>query len=109
VGLGSCKEKEKDEYKVVCAQIFPGGVGFCPARMIVQSETPIANTNPVSGAVSFFVYDTSMVPEDFWGESYYATATVVFRLTGKRETCFVELPIIEILSIEKCDTAGAGL
>jgi len=98
----SCNRDERNgkEYKVYCAQILAGGEGFCPTRIIIESEEPIANTRPGSGFVHFFVCPNSL-PQEFWGVN--AKVTVVFRLTGKIEHCLGEWPVIEIITIEKCE------
>jgi len=89
------------EYRAVCATITMLGIGFCPARLIIESDKPIANSLPINGRVHFFVDE---LPTWFrFNDTWERTATVVFRLTGKTERCFIEAPIIEIISIESCE------
>jgi len=98
----SCDRDEQngEKYKTNCAQIIAAGVGFCPPRILIESEKPIANTDPVNGFVHFLV-EMGSLPQEFRGVS--GPVTVTFRLTGEKGFCFGEVPIIEILTIERCE------
>jgi len=85
------------EYRAVCARIIVPRFGSCPAGLIIESDKPIANTSPIDGYVHFFVDELPSGFASTW-------ATVVFRLTGETAQCLsVEAPVIEIISIEKCE------
>ena len=91
---------KEGEYEVVCATITELRAVFCPAVLVIESDKPIANTSPINGYVHFFAGD---LPSEFRLDDGQATATIVFRLTGETIRCFVEAPVIDIISFEKCE------
>lgn len=105
-GLTSCESDlpKNNVHTVTCAILTPAGFGFCPARITIESEKPIAGIYPKFGTVRFFVV-AGGVPQEFINIDLGTRVTATFRLTGDTGHCFGWSPYIEILSIEICNEA----